>query len=99
MVKSDDDKKMLALVQKDIESLPDYAQHKDYYQKLVKACHSQAFEKAYKIGGRREANSMDEKLYYRELLRAMADKAKDDGEKDVAAMLFVTLLGLELIKV
>jgi len=82
--KSSDDKKVLAEVHELITNAPDYGEHKSYYDRIVDECHPAAFDQAYRIGGRREANSMNEKQYLRLLFSGMKACAERDGEKDIA---------------
>lgn len=82
--KSSDGKQVLGQAHELIANAPDYAAHRAYYDRIVDECHPAAFDQAYRIGGRREANTLNEKQYLRLLFTGMKASAARDGEKEVA---------------
>lgn len=72
-----------------IRTIPDYAQHAAYYDRLVDDNHGAAFEQAYRLGGRHQSNHLDAKRYFVEILRRMSAQAGRDGRAEMQATLAV----------
>lgn len=70
-----------------VAKFENYSKHGQYYDSLVDSCHDQAFENAYTIGGRRRANTLNEKAYLIEIMALMATKARNEGNMEVATSL------------
>lgn len=70
-----------------VAEISNYHKYSEYYDSLVDKFHSQAFEKAYKLGGRHRANTLNEKSYLVEITALMLAQARSDGKNDVAEML------------
>jgi hypothetical protein len=100
--KSDASKKALNQAHSNMDKLyaldPGVAKHKDYIQKLINTSHTQAFDKGYKMGAKYEENSAELKDYYGELFKLMLEKARDDGNKEVAEMMSGAALLMALDK-
>ncbi len=85
--KSSDDAAVKAEMITVLHDFPDYSQNAAYYEGLVAACHHQAFEAAYHMGGRRRNTALDSKKYLVQISSLMAARASADGHSDVAATL------------
>lgn len=87
LYKSSDNKEVLVQAHQLIATLPEYRANSAYLDSLVDKCHATAFEKAYTIGGRRRANTLNEQEYLRTLLTEMAGMARQDGRQDLSGPL------------
>lgn len=63
---------------KALESIPGYAQERDYYESLLDAHHDAAFKSAYDMGSRRRSASFDHSGYLKELHSLMLDQAQGE---------------------
>lgn len=89
--KSQDDREVLQAAHSVIASLPNYSAHAAYFDKLIDRCHSSAFEKSYRLGGRHRTSALNEKEYVTTLFADMKRIAEQEGEAEVAGTMAVLL--------
>jgi hypothetical protein len=67
-----------------LHSFPKYDENKAYYDGAFDELHGEAFDQAYKMGGRRTSASFDERTYLAVLVALYQRKAKADGKAELA---------------
>ncbi|HEY7615986.1 MAG TPA: hypothetical protein VH744_04225 [Terriglobales bacterium] len=67
-----------------VKAFPQYDENKAYYDEAFDELHGQAFDQAYKMGGRRTSASFDEKAYLTFLIGLYHRKAQADSKPEIA---------------
>lgn len=83
-----------------VQAFPSYEENKGYFDSAFDELHDQAFDQAYKIGGRHTSSSFDEKNYLAFLVGLYHRKATNDGKADIAEALeqYRKLLDLPVVQ-
>ena len=66
-----------------IANAPGYSEDSAYYDQLFEAAHPGAFEKNYRMGGRRRGAKFDDTKYIDDLCNSMCSKARADERPEV----------------
>jgi hypothetical protein len=70
-----------------VQAFPEYEANKAYFDDAFDELHGQAFDQAYKMGGRRTSAKFDEDAYLAFLVGLIHRKAKSDGKSEIAESL------------
>lgn len=85
--KGDDKQELREVAFEVFAVLPDYEANQSEYEFYFDMYHDDAFEKHYRMGGKRRAASFDEEAYWTEMFGQMITSATADGEDEVAESL------------
>ena len=83
----DTSKEVHAATQSWIVEAKGYDADSEYYEKILKEAHEEAFGGSYKIGTKRKKASFDDEKYFAEVFAGMQKRAQADGRSDVAQAL------------
>lgn len=67
-----------------VQAFPRYDENKDYYDASFDELHEEAFDQAYKVGGRRSSAKFDDTTYLAVLVALYQRKARVDGKTELA---------------
>lgn len=70
-----------------VQAFPGYEENKTFFDSAFTEIHDQAFDQAYKSGGRRTSSSFDQERYHTMLIGLYHRKATTDGKADIAEAL------------
>lgn len=70
-----------------IMTMDGYSQNQEYVDFIFNVAHKEAFDDAYRMGGRRRRSTFDEDLYFDTLFATMINQSSRDGSTHIAEAL------------